>query len=332
MPYDDIERIAEQLSGLQMAPRAAPGPPKGEASPEAFAAWALAHPNANERFANVERMAAGKRVAVFLDYDGTLTPIVSNPDRAYMTDEMRGTIRALAGRFPTAIISGRGREIVQGFVRLDELFYAGSHGLDIVGPGAGAGEDGERVLYQPAAAYVPEINAVHDELVEAVRGIEGSRVDHNKFCISVHFRNCREESWEELKGVVEAAAAKHPSLTITRGRKVLELRPNVEWDKGRALLYLLRALGLEGPDVLPIYLGDDRTDEDAFRVLRGETSGLGVLVSTKPKETQATYHLLDPAEVLVFLSRIAALPQAPAALENGKEPQLVGKGIGGGAS
>ena len=79
-------------------------------------------------------LASRKRVVVFLDYDGTLTPIVSNPDLAVMSEAMRGTVKRVAQTFPTAIITGRGRRKVEDFVQLDELFYAGSHGLDIKGP------------------------------------------------------------------------------------------------------------------------------------------------------------------------------------------------------
>lgn len=77
---------------------------------------------------------SGKRLVVFLDYDGTLTPIVSNPDHAYMSSSMREIVKDVGRTFPTAIISGRGRLKVEDFVQLDELFYAGSHGLDIKGP------------------------------------------------------------------------------------------------------------------------------------------------------------------------------------------------------
>lgn len=312
MPSEEIERLADQLSGLSRAPRAPSSLSSSFSEAEGeLTGWADCHPNANESFDNIVEMAKGKQVAVFLDYDGTLTPIVRNPDRAFMSEEMRTAVRDVAKVFPTAIISGRGREKVQGFVKLEELYYAGSHGLDIVGPscrGTGHPVEARDITgYQPAAEFAPEINAVHDELVMAIKSIQGSRVEHNKFCLSVHFRNCQEDVLEELKTIVETVVAEHKLLDITRGRKVFEVRPKVEWDKGRAVQYLLGALGLEGNDVLPVYLGDDRTDEDAFRVMRNEPTGLGILVSTKPKATQATYHLQDPAEVLTFLVNLAAM-------------------------
>lgn len=92
------------------------------------------HPCILSSFDDFLEQASGKRVVVFLDYDGTLTPIVSNPDHAFMSPAMRGIVKEVGRTFPTAIISGRGRLKVEDFVQLDELFYAGSHGLDIKGP------------------------------------------------------------------------------------------------------------------------------------------------------------------------------------------------------
>ncbi|XP_020403315.1 probable trehalose-phosphate phosphatase 9-like isoform X1 [Zea mays] len=100
--------------------------------------WMERHPSALDRFDALAAAAKGKQVAVFLDYDGTLSPIVEDPDRAVMTDEMRDAVRGVAARFPTAIVSGRCRDKVFSFVRLAELYYAGSHGMDIRGPTADA--------------------------------------------------------------------------------------------------------------------------------------------------------------------------------------------------
>jgi trehalose-phosphatase len=104
----------------------------------------------------------------------------------------------------------------------------------------------------------------------------------------------------QVKAAVEAVAARHSDkVRVTRGRKVLELRPKVDWDKGKALLHILAALGLAGShDVLPIYIGDDRTDEDAFAVLGGGR-GVGVLVSSVDKSTAAAYTLSGPDQVCV---------------------------------
>ncbi|RRT33242.1 hypothetical protein B296_00057170 [Ensete ventricosum] len=219
---------------------------------EDYDGWVKRHPSALHNFDELMAASKGKQIVMFLDYDGTLSPIVDDPDRAYMSDEMREAVRDAASLFPTAIVSGRCRE------KLSELYYAGSHGMDIKGP-----NDGPK---------------------------------HTK-------------------------------------AKVLEIRPTIKWDKGKALEFLLQSLGelrqtlhrilnrkprkrfcsfscISHPfdsfccagfddcnDVLPLYIGDDRTDEDAFKVLRDRGQGYGILVSKIAKETSASFSLREPAEV-----------------------------------
>uniref|UniRef100_A0A0A8YKH4 Trehalose 6-phosphate phosphatase n=1 Tax=Arundo donax TaxID=35708 RepID=A0A0A8YKH4_ARUDO len=97
----------------------------------------------------------------------------------------------------------------------------------------------------------------------------------------------------------------YPGLRLTKGRKVLEIRPSIKWDKGKALEFLLESLGFaDSRDVFPIYIGDDRTDEDAFKVLHDMGQGIGILVSKIPKETSASYSLREPSEVKGFLHRL----------------------------
>jgi hypothetical protein len=134
-------------------------------------------------------------------------------------------------------------------------------------------------------------------------------VEHNKFCVSAHFRNCHPDSWQRVLAAVESVVSSSGGgrLHVTRGRKVLEVRPAVDWDKGAALLHLLEVLGLSGqPDVTAIYLGDDKTDEDAFAALASARAGAGVLVSSVAKPTAAAFTLRDPGEVLELLRRLLA--------------------------
>ncbi|NP_001141014.1 Probable trehalose-phosphate phosphatase 9-like [Zea mays] len=280
--------------------------------------WMERHPSALDRFDALAAAAKGKQVAVFLDYDGTLSPIVEDPDRAVMTDEMRDAVRGVAARFPTAIVSGRCRDKVFSFVRLAELYYAGSHGMDIRGPTADANHhhgngkaeaEAEAVLCQPASEFLPVMQEVYAALVAKVeRAIPGAKVEDNKFCLSVHFRCVEEACWAALFEQVRAVLRDHPGLRLTQGRKVLEVRPMIRWDKGKALEFLLHALGFaadaDRDDVFPIYVGDDRTDEDAFRVLRARGHGAGILVSRFPKDTSASFTLRDPAEVKEFLRKL----------------------------
>lgn len=299
---DDIEGLKQKfqrktftISGV------ADIPPIPEAD-QTYTSWREEHPCILENIDKFYASVQNKRLAIFLDYDGTLTPIVSNPDEAIMSDEMRRTVKEVAQLFPTGIISGRGREKVESFVKLSELYYAGSHGMDIAGPQANT-EDPNAIRFQPAASFAPLIDKVYHQLTERLKDIPGATVEHNKFCVSAHFRNCAAEDWGKVVGVVEETLKEHQGIKTTKGRKVLEIRPQVDWDKGRALDHLLQVLGLKSqPDVVAIYIGDDTTDEDAFRVLAATSSGFGILVSTKVKPTAAAYTLRDPAEVQRFLS------------------------------
>ncbi|KAA3465299.1 putative trehalose-phosphate phosphatase D [Gossypium australe] len=244
------------------------------------------HPSALSMFEQLVGASKGKQIVMFLDYDGTLSPIVEDPDQAFMSTEMRAAVRDVARYFPTAIVTGRCRDKVYSFVKLPGLYYAGSHGMDIKGPSKRCKnkKGNQGVLFQPASEFLPMIDEVYKGLVEKTKSIGGAKVENNKFCVSVHFRRVDEKSWGALAEQVRSVLNQYPKLKLTQGRKVLEIRPTIKWDKGRALEFLLAALGYgNSNDVLPIYIGDDRTDEDAFKVLRDRGQGFGILVS-KVKE------------------------------------------------
>ncbi|KAL1569623.1 trehalose-phosphatase [Salvia divinorum] len=267
--------------------------------------WILRHPSALDVFDEITMASKGKQIVMFLDYDGTLSPIVDDPDRAFMSESMRATVRKLARYFPTAIVSGRCRDKVYSFVRLTELYYAGSHGMDIKGPSKGYNKDAEAVLFQPASEFIPMIDEVYKSLLEVTKSTQGARVENNKFCVSVHFRCVDEMKWIELARQVGMVLEGYPSLRLSQGRKVFEIRPTIKWDKGKALEFLLESLGYANcADVFPVYIGDDRTDEDAFKVLRERGQGFGIVVSKTPKDTKASYSLQEPSEVMAFLRRL----------------------------
>nr|UBY08088.1 TPP7 [Oryza officinalis]UBY08091.1 TPP7 [Oryza officinalis] len=277
---------------------------------EEHAAWMARHPSALGEFEKVVAASKGKQIVMFLDYDGTLSPIVDDPDAAFMSETMRMAVRSVAKHFPTAIVSGRCRDKVFEFVKLAELYYAGSHGMDIKGPAsrhaaAKSPPHNKGVLFQPASEFLPMIEQVHERLEQATRSIPGAKVENNKFCVSVHFRCVDEKSWGALAETVRRVMREFPRLRLSQGRMVFEVRPTIKWDKGKALEFLLDSLGFaDCSDVLPVYIGDDRTDEDAFKVLRRRGQGVGILVSKHPKETSASFSLQEPAEVMEFLLRL----------------------------
>ncbi|XP_073117414.1 probable trehalose-phosphate phosphatase 6 [Elaeis guineensis] len=272
---------------------------------EEYENWMKQHPSALHMFDEITAASKGKQIVMFLDYDGTLSPIVDDPDRAFMSENMRAAVREVARSFPTAIVSGRCRDKVYSFVQLRELYYAGSHGMDIKGPAKQPKHTkakAKALLFQPASEFLPMIDEVYEALVKKTESTPGAKVENNKFCVSVHFRCVDEKKWSILAEQVRLVLKDYPRLRLTQGRKVLEIRPTIKWDKGKALEFLLESLGFaDCNDVFPIYIGDDRTDEDAFKVLRDRGQGIGILVSKFPKETSACYSLREPAEVMNFL-------------------------------
>lgn len=244
---------------------------------------------------HVQEIAArGDQLAVFLDYDGTLTPIVSQPDQAALLNSTRTVLRTVSAKVPVAILSGRELEDVRKRVDIEGLVYAGSHGFDIAGP--------HGLRRQEAKEFLPALDFAEKEIREKLAGIPGALIERKCFSIAAHYRKVNERDFPKLERVVSEVAARHRGLRMIDGKKVYELLPNIDWDKGKAMLWLLEKLGLERPN--PIYIGDDRTDEDAFRAL--ERCGVGILVSEKPTATAASYLLRNPSEVERFLRELVA--------------------------
>ncbi len=254
--------------------------------------------NALVRYDDIERRLVDMTPAVFLDYDGTLTPIVDRPELAILQPQMRETLDALARRCTVAVVSGRDRAEVETLVGLKSVSYAGSHGFDIVGP------RGLRLVHDAGAQAAPALDRTTEELDRVLGGIGGCLVERKQFAVAVHYRLVARHDRKTVFDTFERVASEHPELAATSGKMVLELRPKVEWDKGAAVLWLLEALGLDTPDVLPIFLGDDVTDEDAFRVVRER--GVGILVAEETKPSHATHLLKNPDEARLLLERLIA--------------------------
>jgi alpha,alpha-trehalase len=267
---------------------------KDKASPGAGGTGSI--PLAREALA---RLLERRNPAVFLDYDGTLTPIVARPDLALLSNAMRGSVRRLARLCPVAIISGRDRADVEQLVGLEELVYAGSHGFDIAGPG------GLRIEHEEGAAFVAAVERASEMLQTGLKGVSGAIIEPKRFAVAVHYRQVAELGMPAVEAEVNRVVKAVPELRKTHGKKVFELRPRFDWDKGKAVMWLLRALGLNGPETLPFYLGDDTTDEDAFRALKDR--GVGIFVGQPDASTAAIYRLEDSEAVGDFLNTLSEM-------------------------
>ena len=250
---------------------------------------------------HAERIAtrlAQHELALFLDYDGTLTPIVDRPEQATLSADMRSLLTRLAERCTVAIVSGRDRQNVQDMVRLDPLIYAGSHGFDIAGP------DGLHLEYDEAIRSLPDLDGAERQLRERLGNLEGAFVERKRFAIAVHSRLVADQDVGRIEESVDQVCQQYAGLRQMRGKKVFELQPDVAWDKGHAVLWLRETLGLDRPQVVTIYIGDDVTDEDAFRAISNHGLGLGIRVTSSTSGTHASYYLRDCGEVQQFLGHL----------------------------
>jgi trehalose-phosphatase len=234
---------------------------------------------------------AKRSVLLCLDYDGTLVPIAARPEQGTFDDSGRRLLRRLARRIPIAIVSGRARAALRKLVGVPSLYYVGNHGLEIAGPGVR--------LRAPLPATWPR------ELERLLTGIEsdappGVLIERKGPTASVHYRLADSEARRRWLPALRARLALPTAagrLRVVAGKAVLELRPPGHWHKGAAVRWLIERPCFRGR--VPVYVGDDTTDEDAFRAIRRD--GIGVLVGPS-RRTAARYSLPGPDQVRRFIA------------------------------
>ena len=253
-------------------------------------------PNAVDSYGQLIGVVGGRQPFVCLDFDGTLSEIVSDPDAARLVDGAAKALENLAAHCPVAILSGRDLADVRDRIGIPGIWYAGSHGFELIGP------DGSHHHNDAADAAVPILESAAAELNDALKHVPGAYVEHKRYAVAVHFRNVSPDRVAEVVATTHRHGQRH-GLRVTGGRKVVELRPDIDWDKGSALAWI-RDLIHETGRVLPIYVGDDLTDEDAFDAIR--FNGIGVVVrhdEDGDRPTSAQFTLNNPDEVQEFLRR-----------------------------
>ena len=244
----------------------------------------------------------GKIIVLFLDYDGTLTPIVETPDKAVLSLENKNLLKKLIRnpKCKLAIISGRALKDLKKMVNIANIVYVGNHGLEIEGP---------MIKFESPVSlrYKRILEHIKDDLQRKLSAIKGAFVEDKGLSLSIHYRLADRDQVPKIKTILHEATILYTvrdKIKISMGKEVFEIRPALGWDKGKVVLWLLARwqFALLDKDILPIYLGDDVTDEDAFGVLRNK--GITIFVG-EPKKSKAQYYLKNTQEVKYFLKRIA---------------------------
>jgi trehalose-phosphatase len=247
-----------------------------------------------------------KSIPLFLDYDGTLTPIAETPDKALISREAKDLLNKLSKKShcSVAIISGRSLSDIKGLVGLKDIIYAGNHGLEIEGPKI-------KFESQVSPRLKSIIRNIYEDAVTRFSKIKGVLIEDKGLTISVHYRLVDEKDTQEFLSIFNEITDPYivrDKIKINFGKKVYEIRPPVMWDKGKVVLWLLaRQQFLSGENkIFPVYIGDDITDNDAFKVLKNK--GLTIFVG-ESNVSDASYYLKDTEEVTECLFRILAIKQ-----------------------
>ncbi len=241
------------------------------------------------------RLESDKRLALLSDCDGTLTGFQADPARVKLPPKIRESLerlRVIPG-LRIAIISGRRVEDVRRLIGVEGIIYAGNHGLEI------QGSDFDFV-HPDAKKCRDDLLALRDELCDQLKRVPRVWIEDKHLTLSVHYRLVPSAE-PEVKREVGDLLADFPTLRMVSGNMVVEIRPKIGWDKGKAVGWILERGKL--PAARAVYLGDDTTDEDAFEFLRN-----GITIRVGPQRpTAAAFELKDPQEVETYLCRLVSL-------------------------
>ncbi len=252
----------------------------------------------------LQQIQEARQVLLLIDFDGTLAPIVERPELAEMPARTRLLLRELIAErfFALGIISGRAIDDLKKKVGVDGVIYAGNLGFEIEGP--------DISFVNPAVNELkPLFRIIKRVLVANLGAIKGILIEDKGITLSIHYRQVGEAKTKDVKNLVESAingVASRGLIKVISGKKVYEVKPAVNWDKGKAIRLLMKNVGKGGRNsgLLPIYLGDDVSDEDAFQTIEKYGRGITVHVGDRHSNSVARYFLRSPDEVYSFLSRL----------------------------
>ena len=230
---------------------------------------------------------------LFLDFDGTLAPIVERPGDARPLEGVPELVEKLGQELPVAVISGRGLDDVMERLGAKGIYYSGSHGMEF------ADHDGHRDESEEVRALLPALEEVEGRLRKVFGDDEALEIERKRFGVAVHFRR-KPRARQKVEQVLAEAVGTEPRLKMGFGKMVREVQPDVDQHKGTALRKIADQMGETSGR--PVYIGDDKTDEDAFEAVADE--GFGILVAEEQRRSAATLRLETPQAVRAFLQAL----------------------------
>lgn len=239
-----------------------------------------------------------RRLVLFLDYDGTLTAIVDHPEAAVLDDGMRQSLERVAAAHPVFVISGRDMNDVRQRVGLEGVEYVGSHGFHMM-------EVAPEIDPAELEEAVTELEVAANELEQWLDYIDGVFIERKRYSFALHYRRANREDLQQIGAAARDVMERYASVTYKKGKEVIEFVPDIPWDKGRCVQALLarEKETAGGGEAFPVYIGDDVTDEDAFRALDPQ-NGLSILVADTARESAAEFRLGGPDDVRALLDAL----------------------------
>ncbi len=192
------------------------------------------------------------------DYDGTLTPIVETPEKANLSTEMRKKLSDLTRYCPVGIISGRALNNLKSKVKIENAYYSGNHGYEITGPEID-------FVKEEAEKYAEIIDDICSDMIKELEDIEGTKVENKKYTASFHYREVDQDKVSQVIDSIKSVLSgyrEESGISVNQGKKVIEVSPPIDWDKGDAVTLFREVANFEKS--FPIYLGDDITDEATY--------------------------------------------------------------------
>ena len=239
-----------------------------------------------------------RNTALFLDFDGTLAEIADHYKNATILKESKKLLKAIAStpECLVAIVSGRALSDVKKRVGLKNIVYAGNHGLEIEGAGIKY-----TTFVKPSIKNL--LKKILHDLAGKIGSIPGILLEDKTLTLSIHFRKVKKQDmliFQKLLRETMAPYLKAKRVTMLGGKKVFEIKPVVDWDKGKAVMWLLERFSQNKYEkkIYPVFIGDDVTDETAFKALKGK--GLCIRVG-KNETSSAPYYLRNTEQVAKFL-------------------------------